>query len=117
MLSHPPTSPVAPTRIDGAVPLGLTKKVTDQIVKGIRRQFNEAGRSVAVKALQFSPSTRTTTETGSFQVLANTIVEVLNATGSQPRIEAMDSVVTVGRGAGGQKLEALAIPRLQRVAA
>lgn len=106
-------NPVVP-RILGATPLGVTKKVTDEIVRGLRNQLSRDGRSVTVKAMRFIPSSRIATEGGSFQVVANAVVEVKPGKDHSPHSEALDSVVTIGRAGGTQKLEGLTIPSLQR---
>ncbi len=105
--------PAAP-RVLGAVPLGVTKKVTAEIVRDLYNQLNQDGRSVTVKAMRFLPSSRTATENGSFQVIANTVFEVMRGKDSTPHAETLDSVVTVGRTGGVQKLEGVTIPALQR---
>jgi hypothetical protein len=106
-------NPAAP-RVVGAGPLGVTKKVTAEILRDLRNQLSQNGRSVTVKWMRFIPSSRTTTENGSFQVIANNFIEVIPGKDSSPRYEALDSVVTVGRTDGVQKLEGLTIPALQR---
>lgn len=109
-----PRSPaVAGPRVIGAVPLGVTKKVANEIVRGLNHQLSQDGRSVTVKAVRFIPSSRTTTETGSFQVVANAFFEVNRGKDIPPRSEALDSVVTVGRVGRAQKLESLSIPALR----
>ncbi len=100
-------------RILGDVPLGVTKKVTAAIVRDLRHQLSQNGRSVNVKAIRFIPSTRTLTETNAFQVVANTVLEVTAGKDASPRLESLDSVVTVGRTGGVQTLEGLTIPALQ----
>ena len=105
--------PAAP-RVLGAAPLRMTKKVTDEILRALRDKLSQNGGSVTVKSIRFIPSSRTTTESGSFQVVANTVIEVLPGNDSPPRPEALDSVVTVGRRGRVQRLEALSIPALQR---
>ena len=109
------TDDVAP-RVLGAVPLGVTKKVTDAIIREVREQFQRDGRSVTVKAVSFIPSSRTETERGSFQVVANTVIEVIPQVGAAARAEALDSVVTVGRNGRTQTLESLSIPTLLHAA-
>lgn len=106
---------LAAPRILGAAPLGVTKKVTAEIVRDLRNQLSQDGRSVTVKAMRFIPSSRTAMENGSFQVVANTLIEVTPGNHSAPRPETLDSVVTVGRTDGIQKLEGLTIPALQRM--
>jgi hypothetical protein len=111
-----PPSKTPEPRVVGAGSLGVTKKVTAEIVRDLRNQLGQDGRSVTVKTLRFIPSSRTTTETGAFQVLANTFFEILSDKDTVPRSEALDSVVTVGRSGGVQKLESLTIPALHRAA-
>jgi hypothetical protein len=103
-----------PPRVVGAAPLGVTRKVTDQMVRDFSKQLSQGGRTVTVKAIRFIPSSRTMTDTGSFQVVANNFVEITPSIASSPRLETMDSVVTVGRTGGVQKLEGLSIPALER---
>jgi hypothetical protein len=107
----------AAPRVIGAVPLGVTKKVAAEIVRDLRNQLSRDGRSVNVKAIRFIPSTRTMTESGAFQVVANAFFEVAPDRDSPPRPEALDSVVTVGRTGGVQRLEGVSIPALQRAIA
>jgi hypothetical protein len=108
-------SPAFP-RVLGAESLGVTKKVTAEIVKDVRKKLNQSGRTVTVKAMRFIPSSRTITANGSFQVVANTVIEEKPSRSSMPRSETLDSVVTVGRKGRVQKLEDLTIPELQRAA-
>jgi len=103
-------------RVIGAVPLGVTKKVTADIVRAFRKQLSETGRDVNVKALRFIPSSRTATESDSFQVIASNFIEIIPGKNASPRYETVESVVTVGRQGGVQKLEGLMIPALRRVA-
>jgi len=111
-----PISDRTAPRILGAAPLGVTKKLAAQIVRGLRDQLSREGRAVTVKAVRFIPSSRTATGSGSFQVVANTVVEVTPDAGAATRVEALDSVVTVGRTGRARKLESLTIPALQRSA-
>jgi hypothetical protein len=105
-------------RVVGAEPLKVKKPLTDAVVRKLREQLGQSGRCVAVKAIRFIPSSRTDTGTGSFQVVANAVVEVTAGSNSPPRAEAFDFVVTVGKSPGGiQRLDHLAIPTLQRAAA
>jgi hypothetical protein len=101
-------------RVVGAAPLGVTKKVAADIVRAFREQLSQTGREVNVKAMRFIPSSRATTERGSFQVVANNFIEIVPGNNASPRYETLDSVVTVGRQGGVQKLEGLTIPALQR---
>jgi hypothetical protein len=107
--SHLDESP----RVLGATPAGVTKRVTAEIVRDLRNQLSGNGRSVTVKAMRFIPSSRTSMENGSFQVVANNVIEVASDKGSAPRPEVLDSVITVGRTGGVQKLQDLSIPALQ----
>jgi hypothetical protein len=95
----------------------VSDAVASAIIKSVRDQFSGAGRSVTVKAVRFIPSSRTETENGSFQMVANTVVELTPESGAPTRVEALDSVVTVGGTGPTQKLESLSIPALQRAAA
>jgi hypothetical protein len=98
----------------GAVTVGVTKKVAAEIVRDLRNQLSRDGRSVNVKAVRFTPPTRATTASGAFQVVANAFFEVAPDRDSPPRPDALDSVVTVGRTGGVQRLEVVSIPALQR---
>jgi len=105
---------LAVPRVLGAAPLGVTKKVAAEIVRDLRKQLSQDGRAVTVRTMRFIPSTRATTESGSFQVIANTVFDVMPGKDATPRLEALDSVVTIGRKDGVQMLEGLSIPALQR---
>ncbi len=104
----------AEPRVIGAVLLGVTKKVAAEIVQDLRNQLSRDGRSVNMKAIRFIPSSRTTTESGAFQVVANAFYEVTTDRESPARPEALDSVVTVGRTEGVQRPEGVSILALQR---
>jgi hypothetical protein len=70
----------------GAKPLCITKKVTAQIVRSLRDQLGQAGRSGTVRYIRFIPSSRSVTASGAFQVVAHTAIDVAqgvrNASGS-----------------------------------
>jgi hypothetical protein len=106
-------TPAAP-RVIGAVPLGVTETVATEIVRDLRNQLSRDGRSVNMKAIRFIPSTRTATESGAFQVVANAFFEMAPDRDSPPRREALDSVVTIGWTGDVQRLEGVSIPALRR---
>nr|WP_294547809.1 hypothetical protein [uncultured Rhodopila sp.] len=106
-------TPAAPLII-GAVPLGVTETVATEIMQDLRNQLSRDGRAVNMKAIRFIPSTRTTTESGAFQVVANAFFEMVPDGDTPPRPEALDSVVTIGWTGDVQRLEGVSIPALRR---
>lgn len=106
------------TKVVGATPSGLTKKVVSSIGRSIKTAFDQDGRVVVVKGLRFIPSSRVDLGGGTFQVMANTVVEVAASRGAPGRARSVDSVVTVGREGGtGQVLKGVKIPELDRLRA
>jgi hypothetical protein len=101
------------TLVLGAKPLGITKKVTTEIIRSLRDQLERNDRSVTVKSIRFIPSSRSVTESGAFQVIAHTVFDAMYGTETKPHVEALESVVTVGRMGGSQMLEELSIPALR----
>jgi hypothetical protein len=105
-------------RILGAESSGVTKKIAEGVSQKIRAAYRGRGERVRLKGMRFLPSTKIELGDGTFQVMANTVVEVSGGSNMQ-RSEAIDSVVTVQRKKHeGQVLESVKIPYLeQRVAA
>ena len=97
--------------------VGVTKKVAAEIVRDLRNQLSRDGRSVNVKAVRLIAATRTTTESGAFQVVAKAFFEAAADRDSPPRPEALNSVVTAGRTGGVQRLEGVSVPALSRAIA
>jgi hypothetical protein len=115
MTAEPLTEPAEP-RVIGAVPAGVTVAVAAAIVQGLHDQLSRDGRSVTVKAVRFIPSSRTEMKNGSLQMVANTVFEVTPDAGAKTRVEAFESVVTVGGAGPTQRLESLSIPALRHPA-
>lgn len=112
--THP--TKVPETNISGTKPSGVTKKVATRLGSRIKTAFSKEGKRVRIKGMRFIPSSKIDLGQGSFQVMANTIVEVAGIGGRPARVQAFDSVVTVTRQAGeGQMLESATIPPLDRV--
>lgn len=105
------------TTVVGATPTGVTKKVVASLGRQIKGVFGQNGKSVVVKGMRFIPSTKVDLGGGSFQVMANTVVEVAGSGGGSTRSQSVDSVVTVERVAGGQVLKGVKIPSLERMVA
>lgn len=101
------------TRIIGAEPAGVTKKVATGLGMRIKDAFGKRGKHVKIKGMRFIPSTKVDLGQGSFQVMANTVVEVAGDKGKPARAQAFDSVLTVThRTREGQTLEGVKIPSL-----
>jgi hypothetical protein len=108
------TRKTAATRIIGAEPAGVTKKVATGLGSRIKEAFGSRGKHVKIKGMRFIPSTKVDLGQGSFQVMANTVVEVSGANGRPARAQAFDSVVTVThRTREGQTLEGVRFPSLE----
>jgi len=92
---------------------GVTRKVATGLGMRIKQAFGSRGKHVRIRGMRFIASTKVDLGMGSFQVMANTVVEVEGASGEPVRPRAFDSVVTVGQGTGdGQVLENVKLPAL-----
>jgi hypothetical protein len=102
----------------GNVPAGVTKKAATGVGKSIRLAFKESGRTVRLKGMRFIPSTKVDLGKGSFEVVANTVIEVGGQNGQPARAASVDSVVTIGRdNSKSQVVMAVKIPALERAKA
>jgi hypothetical protein len=100
--------------IFGAKPTGVTKKVAVEFGREITEAYRDKGRTVRLKGMRFIPSSRTDFGGGAFEVLANTVIEVEGQEGRPARSEAVDAVLTIGKGKG-QVLRTVKIPALGRL--
>jgi hypothetical protein len=100
-------------RIIGAVSTGVTNKVATGLGISIREAFGRRGKHIKIKGMRFIPSTKVDLGKGSFQVMANTVVEIAGVNGAPVRPQAFDSVVTIARQPhSGQILESVKFPVL-----
>jgi len=101
-------------RILGAASSGVNEKVVVGVGRQIREAYGEKGKEVRLKGVRFIPSTKVDLDDGAFQVMAKTVVEVSSGVDAG-RAEAVDSVVTIGRGKDeGQVLESVKIPYFEQ---
>jgi hypothetical protein len=110
------TSQMMP-RVVGAEALGVTKKVTADIVRALRTQLDASGRRSTIRSVRFITSSRADNDDGSFEVLANTLIDLAPSEDRVPRAEALGAVVKVGHSGRAQTLEGLQIPALRLAAA
>lgn len=96
----------------GAGALKVNKGVYQKIGKVVADQLSKSGAGARIRSMRFLPSTRIDLGDGSFQFVANNIVEVPAGLGAT-RTQAIDSVITVGRDKR-QILERVTIPALAR---
>lgn len=79
----------------------------------IKEAFEKRGQHVRIRGTRFIPSTKVELGPGTFQVMANAVVEVAGAGGGPDRPRAFDTVLTVGRRPkAGQVLEKVEMPVL-----
>lgn len=105
------SSPDLVLNIVGAKPVGVTKKVAEELGREIAEAYRGKGRTVRLKGVRFNPSSKMNLGDGQFEVLANTVVEVEGQEGRPARSEAVEAVVTIGRDKG-QVLRTVKIPAL-----
>lgn len=112
MSKDPKTSKAGAVHVIGAEGTGVTKKVASHLSRRIKEAYGQSGKHVRLKGMRFIPSTKIDLGEGSFQVIANTVIEIASSSGAK-RAESIDSVVTIdGKKNTGQVLRDVKIPSL-----
>lgn len=103
-------------RIVGAKPSGVAESIATGAGAQIVAAYGSKGREVKLRGLRFIPSSKIDLGHGTFQILANTVIEIGGSQGEPGRAQSVDSVVTIGRKhKNGQILQGVKIPALDRI--
>ena len=95
-------------RVIGAESAGVATNVAESVSMRVEGAYRHTGHLVRTVAIRFIPSTKTELGNGSFEVLASATIKSLFGR----RLEAADTVLTIGLVDGRQYLQAVTVPIL-----
>ena len=103
-------------RIVGAKPSGVNDKIAKGAGVQIISAYGDKGKRIKLRGMRFIPSSKIDLGGGSFQILANTVIEIGGSSTEPGRAQSVDSVVTVGKKSkSSQILKGVKIPALDRI--